>query len=181
MNGEVLPVGFVAGKQASLNLEESKNKYAGLILLVVAMIFVLCAIHFNSLRIPLSIVLMIPVSFIGVFLAFGLSDFTFDKGGFAAFVMLSGITVNAGIYLISEWRQGTCGGIRGYLKAFRVKIWPISLTILSTVLGLVPFFFDGPTEVFWFSFALGTVSGLIFSVIALVFVMPVFVIGRAEE
>ena len=174
MNSEVLPVGFVARKNVGGLFDESKEKFAGLILLVVAMIFVLCAIHFNSLRLPLSIVLMIPVSFIGVFLAFGLSDFAFDKGGFAAFVMLSGITVNAGIYLVSEWIYGVRSGIRGYVKAFNVKIWPISLTILSTILGLVPFFFDGPSEVFWFAFAFGTVSGLVFSILALVFVLPVF-------
>lgn len=39
-----------------------------------------------------------------VALIFVLTDFTFDKGGFAAFVMLCGITVNAGIYLLSAWR-----------------------------------------------------------------------------
>jgi hypothetical protein len=34
---------------------------------------------------------------------------------------------------------------------------------------------DGPDEVFWFAFAVGTISGLVFSLLALVFVMPVWV------
>ena len=149
---------------------------------------------------------MIPLSFVGLFLAFGVSDFTFDKGGFAAFVMLCGITVNAGIYLVSEWlscRYGrwpvaaghdlsyhpdfSChprpdrGSLRPYLRAFSYKIRPISLTILSTILGLIPFLFDGPDEVFWFAFAVGTIAGLFFSVVAMVLYLPVYVIERKHR
>jgi len=62
-----------------------------------------------------------------------------------------------------------------YIRAFNNKIVPISLTVVSTVLGLIPFLMDGPDEVFWFAFAVGTISGLLFSLLALVFVMPVFV------
>lgn len=154
---------------------DNQEKYAGLILLVILIIFTLCAIHFNSLRYPFAIIFLIPVSFIGLFLAFGLSDFTFDKGGFAAFVMLCGITVNAGIYLVSSWlRDGAHKSVRAYVRAFDRKIWPISLTIISTILGLVPFLFDGPSEVFWFAFAVGTISGLLFSVIALLLFLPAF-------
>lgn len=176
MNVEVLPVGFKASDERGRGLfYESQEKYAGLILLVILIIFVLCAIHFNSLRYPLAIIFLIPVSFIGLFLAFGLTDFTFDKGGFAAFVMLCGITVNSGIYLVSTWlRDGGQKSVRAYVRAFDKKIWPISLTIISTVLGLVPFLFDGPSEVFWFAFAVGTISGLLFSVLALLFFLPAF-------
>ncbi len=168
MNGSVLPLGFRASNDRGGWYYDHKEKYAWLILLVIAIIFVICAVHFNSLRLPLAIILMIPLSFVGLFLAFGVSDFTFDKGGFAAFVMLSGITVNAGIYLISEWLS-CCS----YLHAFSRKIRPISLTILSTVLGLIPFLFDGPGEVFWFAFAVGTIAGLVFSVLALLLWLPV--------
>jgi len=52
---------------------------------------------------------------------------------------------------------------------------PILLTILSTVLGLIPFLFDGKSEVFWFAFAVGTMGGLLFSIIALVLFMPIWV------
>ncbi len=47
------------------------------------------------------------------------------------------------------------------------------LTTLSTVLGLVTFLIDGQEEAFWFSFAVGTSGGLLFSILALMFVMPV--------
>ena len=44
---------------------------------------------------------------------------------------------------------------------------------LPTVLGLIPFFIDGADNKFWFSFATGASGGLLFSVIALVFFMPI--------
>jgi multidrug efflux pump subunit AcrB len=135
---------------------------------------------FESLKLPFAVIFMIPISFIGLFLTFGLSDLSFDQGGFAAFVMLCGIVVNAGIYLVltykdvlSENPRLACS--RAYMKAFRRKIKPIMLTVISTVLGLIPFLTDGPQEVFWFDFAVGTIGGMVFSVIAVIFVLPVFV------
>lgn len=184
MNCQVLPIGFKADSGSGGWFYSKKEKYAGLILLVIALIFVICAIHFNSLRFPLAIIFMIPISFIGMFLAFGIGDFTFDKGGFAAFIMLSGITVNAGIYLVSEYLYTRPSGashpqpdtaVRSYIKAFDRKIIPMSLTIFSTILGLIPFLFDGPKEVFWFAFAIGTIAGMAFSTIALIFLLPILV------
>lgn len=123
---------------------------------------------------------MIPVSFVGVFLMFGLSDFTFDQGGFAAFVMLCGVVVNAGIYLVDTFRKDRSGrsDVRKYIRAFNHKMNPIMLTVISTVLGLVPFLFDGPEEVFWFAFAVGTIAGMFFSLIALVVCLPVFCLKK---
>ena len=65
-----------------------------------------------------------------------------------------------------------------YIKAFSRKISPISLTIVSTILGLLPFLSDGPEEVFWSDFAIGTIAGMAFSVIAIIFVLPVFCIRQ---
>ena len=39
----------------------------------------------------------------------------------------------------------------------------------------VTFLIDGQDERFWFSFAVGSCGGLLFSIIALIFVLPVFV------
>ena len=138
----------------------------------------MCAIIFESLLLPLVIIMMIPVSFIGVFLIFGLTEFRFDQGGFAAFVLLCGIVVNAGIYLITECmecqRTSKKSGLRLYMMAYNHKIVPISLTIISTILGLVPFLLDGPEEVFWFAFAIAAISGTLFSIIALMVYLPIF-------
>ena len=182
MNEEVLPVGFKAEFSGGGWFERHKDRYAWLILLIIAVIYVMLAMSFESLKLPFAVILMIPVSFIGLFLAFGLSELTFDQGGFAAFVMLCGIVVNAGIYLVRTY-QKTAGPnrLRCYMKAFNHKVNPILLTILSTILGLLPFLSDGPEEVFWFDFAVGTISGLLFSMIAMYFYLPIFVLSRREK
>ena len=147
-------------------------------MLIVIAIYVMLAISFESLRLPFAVILMVPVSFVGLFLVFGLSKITFDQGGFAAFVMLCGTTVNAGIYMINEWRSIGCQSVRSYVRAYSRKVKPIMLTVVSTVAGLIPFLTDGPTEVFWFSFAAGTIGGMLVSIPALVFIFPVFVVKR---
>ena len=111
LNDEILPIGFRADSPSHNFGRKEKQQQAWLILLVVAIIYTMCTILFESLRKPLVIILMIPISFIGVFLSFGWSDFIFDQGGFAAFVLLCGIVVNAGIYLINE--EDTCAAISG--------------------------------------------------------------------
>ena len=137
------------------------------------------------------------MSFVGLFMVFGFSSLSFDQGGFAALVMLCGVVVNAGIYLVNEWdRQGHvsvyedvdgghfCGrnvpALKAYLRAYGRKIGPIMLTVISTVLGLLPFLSDGPQEVFWFDFAAGTIGGMAFSVFAVVFVLPLYLFRRRD-
>ncbi|MDE6696915.1 MAG: efflux RND transporter permease subunit [Muribaculaceae bacterium] len=173
------PVGF-----RCLNTTYGWNKDEGtqywLLLLVVVIIYFMCAILFESLTQPLVIISLIPVSFIGTFLTFYFSGIPFGNGGFASMVLLAGIVVNAGIYQIYEYRgllKKDCGEdkVHIYLKAFRNKVVPIFLTVLSTILGLVPFLFDRKDDGdFWFTFAVGSMGGLLFSILAYVFVMPIF-------
>lgn len=180
MNTEVLPIGYKADTLSYGWFDKNKEQYAWLILLIILSIYVILAITFNSLRMPFAVIFMIPISFIGLFLIFGISDVTFDQGGFAAFVMLCGIVVNAGIYITDAYIKGSkeIKFTLNYLHAFCKKITPISLTIISTVLGLIPFLTDGPSEVFWFNFAIGTMGGLFFSIFAIIFYLPVFIIKR---
>ena len=157
---------------------KDKKQYF-LILIVILIIYFICSILLESLLQPLAIIFMIPVSFIGVFLTFYLFDFNFDQGGFASFILLCGIVVNAGLYIINDYNnfcrdKGVRNSLRIYIKAFNHKIIPIFLTIISTVLGLVPFVWSGQKEVFWFAFAAGSMGGLIFSINAILIYLPLF-------
>jgi multidrug efflux pump subunit AcrB len=129
---------------------------------------------------------MIPISFIGVFLTFYIFDFNFDQGGYAAFILLCGLSVNSALYIINDYQNFMKGRdpaqkLRIYIKAFNHKIIPVILTILSTIMGLIPFVTGGQNEVFWFAFAVGAMGGLIFSLLALYLYFPLFIRLNIQE
>jgi multidrug efflux pump subunit AcrB len=156
----------------------------GLLLLIAGIIFFMTAFLFNSIKQPLVVIFIIPISFIGLFLTFYFFKLNFDQGGFAAFVLLSGLTVNANIYILNEYNnirkaKPLMKPSKAYIKAWNVKVNPIFLTIFSTILGFIPFMIGEYKEAFWFPLAAGTIGGLVFSFIALFFFLPLFMgIGR---
>lgn len=187
---EMLPVGFRTLERTYRWGGGEATQY-WLIGLIVVIIFFVCAALFESLRQAFVIIMLIPASLIGVFLTYYLTGVPFGTGGFAAMVLLCGLSVNAGIYLINEYNhlrtnQSVLGQTRGdsitiFIKAYNHKIIPILLTVISTVMGLIPFLFDGADNPFWYSFAVGSMGGLLFSLVALVFVLPVFMVFYSDK
>lgn len=174
-----LPVGYKCINSSYSYYKDTGEQY-WLLLVVVAIIFFICSVLFESLRRPLVIILLIPTSFIGTFLTFYFSKVDFGTGGFASMVLLCGLVVNAGIYILSEYdnvreRRLSLPLSTIYLKAYNHKIVPVFLTILSTVFGLVPFIWDGSEDQFWYSFAVGTIGGLLCSIVAIIIFLPIFV------
>ena len=174
MKTEMQP-GYTAKKNySSWNWDKAKRQY-GLTLILAIGVFFIASILFENLREPFYIVLTIPLSFIGLFLSFSLFDFYFDQGGYAAFIMLGGLVVNASIYIINDLNNTTGKNYnRSVLKAVTGKMKPILLTIASTCLGLLPFVLGGQNEIFWFALAVGTTGGLLFSVFVVFVSLPVF-------
>jgi multidrug efflux pump subunit AcrB len=98
----IMPIGYEAKKQTwSWNSDKAKREY-GLLGLLVVGIFFICTILFENFKQPFYIIFLIPISFIGLFLIFSLFNFYFDQGGYAAFVMLGGLAVNAGIFILKQ-------------------------------------------------------------------------------
>jgi multidrug efflux pump subunit AcrB len=122
---------------------------------------------------------MIPISFVGVFLTFYAFEINFDQGGYASFILLAGISVNSALYILNDFNnlkkdRPNLSLSTQYQKAFLSKITPVLITILTTIFGLIPFIWDGQQEVFWFSFAAGSIGGLVFSLIGIFLYLPLF-------
>lgn len=182
-----LPTGYEAKSEMGGSRWSDKDNGQYLLLLLVAgIIFIVTSILFNSLRKPFAILFVIPISFIGVFLTFWLFELNFDQGGFAAMILLCGITVNAAIYLLDEYgniREGKphMDSVRAYLKAWNTKIVPILLTVLSTVLGFIPFIIGSTKEGFWFPLAAGTIGGLVMSLIGIFLFLPIYTLKSEKR
>jgi len=182
-----LPLGYQFERNSNrwfLN-DDKNNNYTFLLVLVLSIIYFICAMLFESFKQPFIILSVVPISFIGVFLTFYLFDFNFDQGGLASFVLLSGITVNSSIFIINGFNKLLKSKPNEeklilYMEAFKQKIFPIILTIISTILGFIPFVMDGQNEVFWFAMGVGTIGGLLFSLLGILIYLPLFTLKRVN-
>lgn len=183
----ILPMGYTVEEgDHPWSWGAKDNSQYLLLLLIIVIIFFTTGILFNSLKQPLAVIFVIPISYIGVFLTFYWFALNFDQGGFASFVLLCGITVNASIYVLNEFNQlrikhPRMSHLRLYLKAWNAKITPIFLTVVSTILGFIPFLIGTSKEAFWFPLAAGTIGGLIMSVIAIFFYLPIFALRKKDK
>ncbi len=174
-----MPIGYKAEKQNYSWLSEDKETKFWLIGLVILLIYLICTIIFESLLQPLALIFIIPLSFTGVFLTFYLFDFNFDQGGYASFILLSGNVVCAAIFIMTEYnilkkKNLHASDISLYIKAFNHKVIPILSTVFSTIVGLIPFLIYGEKEPFWFAFGVGTIGGLLMSLLVIPIYLPLF-------
>ena len=181
---ETIPVGYSIDTDRRWGWGSSSGELYFVLGIIAVIIFFLCSILFNSLRQPFAVIMGIPISLIGLFLTYYLFEVRVDEGCFAAMILLSGITVNASIYIINDYNNIAKSCHRSkmgtYKKAFNSKITSIMLTVLSTVLGFVPFLV-GAREGFWYPMAMGTIGGLVMSLAGIYFFLPLFMgIGRRE-
>lgn len=169
----MLPIGYEASHPDDEYFERTNSySFFRITLIILLIIYFTCSILFESLTLPLVIILTIPISFIGVFLTFSLFDIPFDQGGLASFIMLSGIVVNSSIFILNQYKNLEGKNLSSYIKAFNQKITPIFLTITSTILGLLPFVIIEGNNFFWTSFAYGNIGGLIFSFVVILVFLP---------
>lgn len=169
-----MPAGYLAKKAYwDWNWQKIKRQY-GILLVLMLSTYLLGAILFENLKQPFYVIMSIPLSFIGLFLIFSMGSFYFDQGGYAAFILLGGIALNASIFIINDLNNLPKANYnRTVAKAVAGKIKPILLTIFSTALGLTPFLIGGQNEIFWFSLAIGTIGGLLISILVFILVLPV--------
>ena len=169
-----LPPGYlISDEKYQWWWRESSDKLTYIVLGSLVLILLISTILFNSIRQALIPLLLVPVAFIGIFLATHFFEFRFDQGGFAALLLVAGLSVNAGIFIINDYNNlkkkwSNRPAIELYIKAYNAKIVPIFLTTLSTILGLMPFLLFEKNEPFWYALAICTIAGLIFSFVGIV-------------
>lgn len=177
-----LPLGFSIKSLRGESKEDAPN-FVALLLLIAGLIFLIGSIHFESFRQAFLLVLLIPVSFIGIFLVFYIFRFPFDQGGYASFILVSGLSVNSLILLLNDYnyfknRHPGKNIMHLYAKAYFGKATPIFLSVLTSIIGMIPFLIYGQQDVFWFALAVGTIGGLLFSLVVITIVTPLFLIDK---
>lgn len=140
------------------------------------LVFVVMAIQFNSLKHPIIILTIIPLTVTGVIIGLVLSQKELSLMSGIGIVMLIGIVLNNGILLIDRVKQLRNRGLsvdEAIIEAGKDRIRPIFMTTLTTVGGMVPLAFaTGASSGYQSPLAVVIISGLLFATMITLFLIP---------
>jgi multidrug efflux pump subunit AcrB len=138
----ILPKGYTlydGGSQKALQDQQRLTEL--LLLLALFLVFVVMAVQYESLLNPLIIILSVPFTAIGIALAIDILALPLSMPVWLGMIMLVGIVVNNAILLVEyieiEREKGNYI-TSAIVAAARLRLRPILMTTLSTVVGMIP-------------------------------------------
>jgi HAE1 family hydrophobic/amphiphilic exporter-1 len=137
-----LPVGtaaFLSGQ--SEEMRDSFRSMQFVLLLAIFLVYLVMASQFESLMHPFVILLTIPLAITGAVWALWLTGTTVNVVAYIGLIMLAGIVVNQSIVLIDAVNQARERGLSkrdAIVEGGRIRLRPILITKLTTILGLMP-------------------------------------------
>ncbi|WP_066638860.1 efflux RND transporter permease subunit [Desulfolucanica intricata] len=137
-----LPDGYIIelGGQAE-DMQESFGDLGVALILSIVLVYMVMAAQFESLLHPFVIMFSLPPTFIGVVLGLLITGNPLSVPALIGAIMLVGIVVNNAIVLIdyvNNLRRKGLGLNEAILQAGPIRLRPIIMTALTTVLALVP-------------------------------------------
>lgn len=161
-------------------MEEFKEAFSELIKLFfvgVVLIFTILGAQFKSLRQSFIILLTIPFGFIGSMLGLAMTGNPFSIVVMYGMVALAGIAVNDAIVMVSfinNARARGAGKWRSIIESGRIRLRPIIMTSVTTILGLMPMAIGiGGKSDSWSPLANTVVWGLAAATMLTLLVIPV--------
>ncbi len=153
--------------------------------LAVMLVFMIMATQFNSLRLPVIMLLAVPACAIGIVFALMLAGQGFSTATLMGILMVIGVSVSNGILLIDHARKCLADGmsrVDSVLEAARVRFVPIAMTSLATIVGLLPTALGyGEAAASNRPLALAVVGGLSSSTLISLFLIPVLFVALARR
>jgi multidrug efflux pump subunit AcrB len=183
--------------------EQETSSFLGKALIIsLVLIFFILILQFNSMSKPFIVLTEIFFSIIGVLLGYAITGMTIASIMMGVGIIgLAGIVIKNGILLIEFTDELRSRGMRtreAAIQAGKIRIIPVLLTAVATILGLFPLavgmnldfaglfqhlapnlFFGGDSVVFWGPLAWTIIFGLIFSFfLTLIMVPSMYVIAE---
>ena len=184
---EVLPEGY-GYEFGGMSREEASAQNTTALVFVICIVFIyliLCGLY-ESLFIPLAVILSVPFGLAGSFIfahLWGLENNIYMQTGL---IMLIGLLSKTAIllteYASARRRQGM-GIIEAALDAASVRLRPILMTSMTMIFGLLPLALaTGVGANGNRSLGVGAIGGMLIGTVALLFIVPVlFVIFQSIE
>jgi hypothetical protein len=173
--------GMVEGMEASF------KSFALGFLLSFMLLYLILVAQFRSFADPLLIMLAIPMGFVGVLVILPLTHSTLNVMSLMGVLMLIGIADSNSILIVDFAHNLEAQGLApadAVITACRVRLRPILMTSLATIIGMTPMAIKLGTGAEQYTpMARAIIGGLTSSVILTIFIVPaayVLVYGRRQ-
>jgi len=180
MQGFEMPRGYNWDKgDRFVRLEEQNESMTFAVMMSVIFVFLLMGMLFESFVLPLSVVVSIPFSFLGVYWVLYLTDTPFEVMSMIGSIILIGVVVNNAIVLVDLANRLRAGGKSRFdalLEAGQHRFRPILMTTFTTAFGLLPMAV-GNSKMIGLAYApLGRtmMGGLLASMVLTLMLVPLF-------
>ena len=175
-----VPPGYTVKKSAGWGFwsQEDQSEIYFVLAVAILLVYMVTAALFESLRLPLCVLLAVPMALVGVFLLFFFADAHFTREAYIGVIMMGGIVVNNAILLVDHInrvrREGAPSLEEAVLRATLERVRPILMTSTTTVMALLPLVLFSPTANanIWNAIAYTLIGGLLASTILVLTVTP---------
>ena len=176
LGGRLPPTVSLSLAGQNRELETSYRSLLMALALAVFLVYLVMASQFESFLHPLIIMFTVPLGLIGVVLALAVTGTELSVVVLLGLIILSGIMVNNAILLVdytNKLRRAGRARRAALLQAGQVRLRPILMTTLTTVLGLIPMALGwGEGAEIRAPMAIAVMGGLLFSALLTLFFIP---------
>lgn len=175
---EILPDGYSAVLEgASAGFSEAFGGLLNALLVGILVAYMVLAVQFNSFVHPITVLVALPFSVSGAFLALYAFDVSLNLFSFIGLIVLMGIAKKNSILLVEFANQlrehDNLGVFEAMSKAGAVRLRPILMTSVATIAAALPLVFGGGLgEETRIPLGLSIIGGTIVSTILTLIVVP---------
>jgi len=159
-----------------VTMQESFRSFGYGLLLAVLLVYLIMVAQFRSFVDPFLIVVAVPTGLVGVILVLALPGTTLNIQSLMGIVMLQGMVVSNSILIVdfaNVLRSEGHSLKEAVTRACRIRLRPILMTSLATVVGLLPMAFKLETgSEAYAPLARVIIGGLLTSILLTIFVVP---------
>lgn len=180
LDAYTLPNGYtVSISGAYENMMESFGDLLLALVVAIGLVYFVLASQFESFIMPVIVMMILPVAFTGALFALPLTGRDLSMISLVALIMLAGTVVNASIILVDYIRQRREQGesrVDAILHACPLRVRPVLMTTLTTILALVPMALglsEGAAEMMS-DMSITMISGMLISTVITLLFTPVY-------
>lgn len=179
LDGYTMPEGYTAEITGSYSdMMESFGDLLLALLVALGLVYFILAAQFESFAMPVIVMMILPVAFTGALFALPVTGRDLSMISLVALIMLAGTVVNSSIILVEYIKiRRNMGESReeAILKACPLRVRPVMMTTLTTVLAMVPMAMGwGDTNEMMSDMGITMISGMVISTVVTLLFTPVY-------